>query len=104
MANNALSQFQLPHLTKDNYNSSCRHMKALLDSQDAWEVVEKNYTQPQNEATLSPNVKETSLKLKKKDQQALAFIHQCLDDAMFEKVSEATASKQAYLEELSLRC
>ena len=48
--------------------------EVLLGSQDIWEFVEKGYTQPQNEDTLSPNKKETLLKSKKKDQQALVFI------------------------------
>ena len=68
MANNGVHLFQFPHLTKENYETWCLHMKAVLGSQDVWEIIEMGYEQPQNENTLSQNEKDALAKLKKKDQ------------------------------------
>ncbi|RDX83791.1 hypothetical protein CR513_35260, partial [Mucuna pruriens] len=41
MTSDNLNLFQLPRLINGNYDNWCRHMKALLGSQDAWEFMEK---------------------------------------------------------------
>ncbi|KAK2965409.1 hypothetical protein RJ640_001486 [Escallonia rubra] len=70
--------------------------KAILGSQDVWEVVDKGFTEPQSEATLSATQKEALQATRRKDQKALAIIHQSLDDAMLQKVANATTSKNAW--------
>ncbi|GAV89193.1 UBN2 domain-containing protein, partial [Cephalotus follicularis] len=61
-----------------------------------WEVVNKGYEEPQDEATLNQVQKDALEKSKKNDQYVLSIIHQGLDDAMFEKVANATTSKEAW--------
>ncbi|KAL4291455.1 hypothetical protein GQ457_14G019960 [Hibiscus cannabinus] len=71
-------------------------MKALLGAQDAWEITHKGYESPQDETLLSQQERDALTKTKKKDQQALSLIHQCLDDSMFVKVANANTAKEAW--------
>ena len=96
MANNNMVPFQVPRLTKDNFSSWCIRMKALLGSQDAWEIVDKGYTEPENETSLSQAQKDALQNTRKKDQRALTLIHQAIDDGNFEKISGAATAKQAW--------
>ncbi|RDX91463.1 hypothetical protein CR513_26551, partial [Mucuna pruriens] len=83
MTSNSLNLFQFPRLTIGNYDNWYYHMKALLVTQDAWGVLEKGYTFPEDVAILSQNEKKILVKTKKKDQQALTFIYQSLDGTIF---------------------
>ncbi|XP_070035741.1 uncharacterized protein [Nicotiana tomentosiformis] len=71
-------------------------MKAILGSQDVWKIADRGYAKSHNEEALPQNEKDVLAKTRKKDQQALTLIHQCLNDAMFEKVADATTSKEAW--------
>ena len=57
--------------------------------------MEKGYTQLENKNSLPQNEKETLLKMRK-DQQALTFIYQGLDEGIFEMVFNVSTSKEAW--------
>ncbi|XP_070050809.1 uncharacterized protein [Nicotiana tomentosiformis] len=57
---------------------------------------DRGYTKPDNEKALPQNKKDVLKKIRKKDQQAITLIHQYLDDAMFEKVTDVTTLKEAW--------
>ncbi|XP_070009600.1 uncharacterized protein [Nicotiana sylvestris] len=71
-------------------------MKVILGSKDVWEIVDRGYAKPDNEEALPQNEKEVLAKMRKNDQQVITLIYQCLDDAIFEKVADATTSKKAW--------
>ncbi|KAM1689024.1 hypothetical protein ACFX2K_036827 [Malus domestica] len=96
MASNAMAAFQVPVLDNNNFDNWSIKMKTLLGAHDAWEVVEKGYTEPEDEATLSQPQKESLKDSRKRDKKALYLIYQALDDNGFEKVSSATSAKQAW--------
>ncbi|KHN30908.1 hypothetical protein glysoja_017445, partial [Glycine soja] len=69
-------------------------MKALLGFQDVYEIVMSGYQEPSASATEAQ--RSTYKDLKKKDCKALFLIHQCVNDANFEKIANATTSKEAW--------
>ncbi|XP_022870600.1 uncharacterized protein LOC111389855 [Olea europaea var. sylvestris] len=69
-------------------------MKALFGSQDAWEIVEKCYTEPQDEVALSQAQMDSLKDARKKDKKALTLIYEALDEGMFEKVACATTRRK----------
>ena len=90
-------------MTKDNYETWYIQIKAWLGSQDVWEMIEKDFEEPIDGATLTSSQRKAVQKARKKDQQAFAFIHQCLDDVTSKIVANATTAKQAWevLQELN---
>ena len=86
----------IPKLVKEKYALWCVQMKALLGSQQAWNIVENGYQEPENEVVLTQNQRETLNKNHKLDQLALAMIHSALDEGMLEKVADASTSHGAW--------
>ncbi|KAA8549870.1 hypothetical protein F0562_001554 [Nyssa sinensis] len=86
-------------LSKDNYESWSIQIKALFGSQDLWELVTDGYTEPtlQKEVAYIADEKKALKEQRKKDKKALFLFYQGLDDSTFEKVVEATNSKQAWV-------
>ncbi|XP_048432207.1 uncharacterized protein LOC103936314 [Pyrus x bretschneideri] len=95
MVSNIMATFQVPVLDNnfDNWNIK---MKALLGAHDVWEVMEKCYTEPENEATLSQPQNESLKDSRKRDKKAFYLIYQALDDNGFEKVLSTTSAKKAW--------
>ena len=71
-------------------------MKALLGSQDAWEVVEKGYKEPRDETTISSTQRDLLKDMRKRDKKALTIIYQAMDEDFFENISSATTPKEVW--------
>ncbi|KAE8681124.1 hypothetical protein F3Y22_tig00111342pilonHSYRG00188 [Hibiscus syriacus] len=96
---NGMAPFQVPTLNNNNYDNWSIKMKALIGSQDVWDIIEKGYNEPADDdafATLTPDQKTTLKDSRKRDKKALYLIYQALDDDGFEKISSASSSKEAW--------
>ena len=91
---NGVASFQVPTLNNNNYDNCSIKMKALLGAHDVWDVIEKGYNEPQNEASLSQSEKDSLKDSRKKDNKALFLIYQALDDNSFEKILDTTSAKK----------
>ncbi|XP_073109561.1 uncharacterized protein [Elaeis guineensis] len=92
MSTNSLLQPSFPRLTKTNYENWCLQMKALLGSQDLWDLVEEGYQEPREGEALTNQQRES----RRRDKKILYFIYQSIDESTFEKIAVATTSKQAW--------
>ena len=71
-------------------------MKAFLGSQDAWEVVEEGFEEP-NDTTGYTAAQNKALKeARSKDKAALYMLFRAVDESGFEKIARATTSKEAW--------
>ena len=103
MAVNGAASFQVPLLKGSTYDNWCIKMMALLGAHDVWEVVEKGYTESQDEDSLTKAQRDALKDSRKRDKKALFLIYQALDEDEFEKISNATSAKEAW-EKLKTSC
>nr|KYP41490.1 hypothetical protein KK1_037137 [Cajanus cajan] len=77
----------LPRLTKaTNYENWGIQMKALLGSQDAWEVVQEGLEEPENTTGYSAAQNKTLKETRSKDKAALYILYRAVDESGFEKI------------------
>ncbi|KAK8934328.1 hypothetical protein KSP39_PZI014550 [Platanthera zijinensis] len=89
---------QVPKLAKTNYGNWSIQMRVLLASKELWEIVEEGYEEltAEAEATLTSAQRTALRESKKRDKKALFLLYQGVDDATFEKISDARSSKEAW--------
>ncbi|XP_050896146.1 uncharacterized protein LOC127102864 [Lathyrus oleraceus] len=87
--------FQMSMLIKNNYENWSIKMETLLGAQDVWDIIEKGFKE-QDETSLSQGVKETFKESRKRDKKSIFLIYQSVDENTFEKISNATTTKEAW--------
>ena len=93
---NMMGQMPLPRLTKTNYENWSIQMKALLDSQDAWEVVEDGFKESIDTTGYTVAQNKTLKELQSKDKATLYMLFRAVDELGFEKIARETTSKEAW--------
>ncbi|XP_019429606.1 PREDICTED: uncharacterized protein LOC109337148 [Lupinus angustifolius] len=84
----------LPVLDGKNWNRWRVQMKALMGYQEVDEIVEQGVPPLVEGAT--EEQRKMHKEIKKKDCKAMFLLHQCVDEAHFEKISGAENSKEAW--------
>lgn len=77
----------------DNYTIK---IKALLGAHDIWEVIGKDYNEPEVKDFLTQQQNNSLKASRKRDKKVLFIIYQALDDDGFEMILSATSTKEAW--------
>lgn len=84
----------LPLLDGKNWDRWCVKMKAIMGFQEVAEIVENGYPALTEGAT--EQQRDLHKENKKKDCKAMVLLHQCVDEAHFEKISASKTSQEAW--------
>jgi len=91
------NNISLTKLTKTvNYDNWSLKMKALLGSQENWEVVEDGFDEPANTTGWSNAQLKVLKDARVKDKATLYILYQAVDESDFEKIASAKSSKEAW--------
>ncbi|GAU44957.1 hypothetical protein TSUD_100290 [Trifolium subterraneum] len=94
MAGKSNFHANLPILDGKNWDTWVKQMKVIFIVQEADEQV--NTTLDPLPANATKQQRTTFREAQKKDNKALFLIHQCVDSKVFEKIADATTSKDAW--------
>ena len=85
---------RLPMFDGKNWNRWMIQMRVLFVAQDVFDPKNNGYTMVVVDATkMHRNVQR---EMRKNDQNALFYIHQCVDTNVFEKIVDSTTMKAAW--------
>ncbi|TYG83973.1 hypothetical protein ES288_D01G212100v1 [Gossypium darwinii] len=90
------SNMPLPRLTKVNYENWSIQMKALLGSQDGWEVVQEGFVELTTTAGYITAQNKALKEKRSKDKATLYMLFRVFDKSSFEKIASVTTSKEAW--------
>nr|CAD1823479.1 unnamed protein product [Ananas comosus var. bracteatus] len=97
MALNGMIQPQLPKLTGKNFDYWSIQIKCLFSSQELWDIVKDGFKDvTDSEFKMLAAAKEALKDCRKKDKKALFFLYQAVDEAVFERLSNAKTAKEAW--------
>ena len=71
-------------------------MKAILGSQDAWEVIDEDFEEPKDTMGYTVEQNKALKELRSKDNAALYILFRVVDELGFEKIVRGTTSKEAW--------
>ena len=95
---NNLVNPEVPKFSKDNYESWSIQMQALFSSQELLELIFDRFKKPtlEVETAYTAEKKKALREQRKKDSKTRFLLYQGLDESTFERVAEATKSKEAW--------
>ncbi|KAK2372329.1 hypothetical protein QL285_073474 [Trifolium repens] len=100
MNGNSGMSTKLPVFDGKNWNRWMKQMIVLFGAQDVLELVTEGYVPVAADATDAQKLAQKDTK--KKDQRALFYIHQCVDENVFEKIVDSETAKAAW--DTLIRC